>query len=159
MGELFKQIWLTVLLAAVFGAALAFTDQATARRIAENRQRQIRELSQRAILGELSYSPDGQPLFKVELNELGELRAKGLWAYRVVPIEGPPTKTLGYAVIAEGIGWDKLQVLIGLAPDLSRIVGLEILDCRETPGLGERIKTDGFRTQYRKPTDHPLELV
>jgi len=156
VGNLIKQIWLVLLLALVFGTALAFTDQGTAQRIAENRRRQVRELSQRATLGELAYTPEGKPDFKIELEKL-DLR--DLTAYRVVPIDGPKTRTLGYAVIVDGIGWDRLRILVGFSGDLKQITGLEIVECRETPGLGARIKTDEFRNQYCKPTDKPLELV
>jgi len=159
VGNVLRQIWLVVLLGLVFGMALAFTDQATAKRIAANRQRQIRELAQRATLGELNYTSDGRPDFKIELKYLDDLRSQGLWAYKVLPVGAPEAQTVGYAIIAEGIGWDRLKVLIGLSPDVQRITGLEILECRETPGLGERIKTAKFRTQYKKCTDNPLELV
>jgi electron transport complex protein RnfG len=155
--NILKQIWLVLALSLIFGAALAYTDQATKNQIAENRQQQIRELSQMATLGELVRDAKGQPEFKIQLKKL-ELSDKSLVAYEVLPLDGKGPR-VGYAVIAEGIGWDRLLVLIGLSPDLSKITGLEILECRETPGLGERIKTDAFRNQYRKSTATPLELV
>jgi len=154
-----KQGWLILTLAVVFGLLLAFTDQQTAARIAENRQRQIRELAQKAVTGQVNYDETGRAIFTVQLHELTDLRKRGLWAYKVSPPDKPGGRLLGYAVIAEGIGWDRLKVLIGLSPDLHRITGLEILESRETPGLGERIKTAAFRNQFKKPADAPLELV
>jgi electron transport complex protein RnfG len=150
-----KQIWLVLVLTLVFGAALAFTDNSTKQRIADNRQRQIRMLAQKATLGELSMT-NGEPDFKIQLKDLG-LKDKGLWAYEVLPMDNG--KRIGYAIIAEGIGWDRLQMLIGLSADMSKITGLEVLDCRETPGLGERVKTGEFRDQYKKSTAKTLELV
>jgi electron transport complex protein RnfG len=152
-----KQIWLVLLLSLIFGAALAYTDQATKNRIADNRQQQIRELAQKATLGELVYDEKGLPQFKIELKKV-DSSDKTFNAYEVLPIDGKGSR-IGYAVIGEGIGWDRLLVLIGLSPDLSKITGLEILECRETPGLGERAKTKDFRDQYHKSTATPLELV
>ncbi|NLE28835.1 MAG: FMN-binding protein [Phycisphaerae bacterium] len=157
MLNMLKQIWLVLVLSLIFGAALAYTDQSTKQRIAENRQQQIRELAQMATVGELVRDEKGQAQFKIELKKL-ELSDKTLVAYEVLPIGGKGPR-VGYAVIGEGIGWDRLLVLIGLSPDLSKITGLEILESRETPGLGERIKGDEFRAQYRKSAQKPLELV
>ncbi len=157
MADLLKQVWLVLVLGLLFGIVLAFTANGTAERIAENRQQQIRELAQKATLGEIDYDTNGKPEFKVKLQELSALRKKGLWAYKVIPLEG--TKIIGYAVIAEGIGWDHLRMLVGLSPDLGRITGLEVVESRETPGLGNRIRENWFRKQYEKSTAHSLVLV
>jgi electron transport complex protein RnfG len=158
MRKLFKQLWLLLTLSVIFGAALAFTDQGTKQRIAYNRQRQIRILAQEATLGELKYTPAGEPEFKITLKPMTDLKDKGLTAYEVLPLDGKGPR-IGYALIGDGIGWDQLLVLIGLSPDLQKITGLEILQCRETPGLGERVKTPAFREQFKKSTAQPLELT
>ncbi len=157
MGNMIKETWLVLVLSILFGLALAFTDRSTAKRIEQNRQRQIRELSQLASIGELEYDNKGKPKFKIELKELSELKKQGLVAYEIHPIGSK--KVIGYSLIAEGIGWDRLKILIALSSDLQKITGLEIVDSRETPGLGARIKEDWFRKQFQKPTDRPLQLV
>ncbi len=157
MGNMIKETWLVLVLSVIFGLALAFTDRSTAKRIEANRQQQIRELSQLASIGTLEYDEQGRPKFKIELKELTELKKQGLLAYEIHPIGSE--KVIGYSLIAEGIGWDRLKILIALSSDLEKITGLEIVDSRETPGLGARIKEDWFRKQYQKPTGRPLELV
>jgi len=157
VGNMIKETWLVLVLSIIFGLALAFTDRSTAKRIEENRQQQIRELSQLASIGELTYDTNGKPKFKIELKELSKLKKQGLWAYEIHPIGS--NKIIGYSLIAEGIGWDRLKILIALSSDLKKITGLEIVDSRETPGLGARIKENWFREQYKKPTNRPLELV
>jgi electron transport complex protein RnfG len=147
-----------LVLALASGVALALVDGKTAQRITENRQQQLRRLAQRATLCEHPEKPLGKDDESIELEDLG-LRSQGLWAYRVVPAGKEGSRIRGYAVVAEGLGWDKFQVLIGLSSDLRAITGLQILECRETPGLGERIRTEAFRSQYRKSTARPLELV
>ncbi|NOY26570.1 MAG: FMN-binding protein [Oligoflexia bacterium] len=50
---------------------------------------------------------------------------------------------IGYAIPAEGAGFqDKIGLIYGYDPDASKIVGLRVLDSRETPGLGDKIIKD-----------------
>jgi hypothetical protein len=53
-----------------------------------------------------------------------------------------------YALIARASAGIVL-VLVGLSPDLQKITGLEILQCRETPDWVKG-KTPEFREQYKK---------
>lgn len=56
----------------------------------------------------------------------------------------------GVAVEAEGQGFqDVVQLLYGYAPACHCIVGMKVLDSRETPGLGDKIETDAnFRANF-----------
>ena len=50
---------------------------------------------------------------------------------------------VGWAVPAAGPGFmDTIQLIYGYDPSRRVIVGLEVLDSRETPGLGDKIITD-----------------
>jgi len=50
---------------------------------------------------------------------------------------------VGYAMPAEGAGFqDTIKLLYGFKPDTRRIVGMEILQSLETPGLGDKIFKD-----------------
>lgn len=50
---------------------------------------------------------------------------------------------IGIAVEAQGMGYqDVINLLYGYAPDQQAIIGMQVLDSRETPGLGDRIKKD-----------------
>ena len=57
---------------------------------------------------------------------------------------------VGVAVEAEGQGFqDVLRVIYGYSPSSSAIVGLKVLDSRETPGLGDKIEKDArFRSNF-----------
>ncbi len=49
----------------------------------------------------------------------------------------------GIAIPAEGQGFqDIVRILYGYAPDCRCIVGMKVLESRETPGLGTKIETD-----------------
>ena len=50
---------------------------------------------------------------------------------------------IGYAIPSDGPGFqDTISLLYGYLPGKGRIVGMEILDSRETPGLGDKIYKD-----------------
>lgn len=81
------------------------------------------------------------------------------------PIYGGYTaggELVGYAVPAAGAGFqDTIRLLFGLDPAAERVVGMEILESRETPGLGDRIfKDQGFVAEFRSlAVEPPVELV
>lgn len=58
-------------------------------------------------------------------------------------------KLLGYAVgiVTNGYG-GPINLIVGLAPDLKSIVGMEVVSDSETPGMGSRIADKWFRTQF-----------
>ena len=50
---------------------------------------------------------------------------------------------IGYAIPAEGAGYqDTISLLYGYEPKKRLVIGMEILDSRETPGLGDKIYKD-----------------
>jgi len=50
---------------------------------------------------------------------------------------------VGYAVPGEGAGFqDTIKLIYGYDPSRRVIVGIQVLDSRETPGLGDKIITD-----------------
>ncbi len=52
-------------------------------------------------------------------------------------------RLVGLAVEAEGMGYqDVIRVLYGYAFERDAIIGIQVLESRETPGLGDKIETD-----------------
>ncbi len=50
---------------------------------------------------------------------------------------------VGYAIPGEGPGWqDTIRILYGYLPAKRMVVGMEVLESRETPGLGDKIYKD-----------------
>lgn len=69
---------------------------------------------------------------------------------------------VGYAIPGSGPGFqDTIAILHGYDPARERVVGMEVLESRETPGLGDKIfKDQEFVAQFRDlAVDPPLELV
>lgn len=68
----------------------------------------------------------------------------------------------GFAVPGEGAGFqDTIRLLFGLSPDGKRIIGMRVLESRETPGLGDKIYKDAaFVGQFGDlVAEPPLEVV
>jgi len=57
---------------------------------------------------------------------------------------------VGYAIPAQGAGFqDTISLLYGYDPVRRRITGMEVLESRETPGLGDKIfKDETFRAEF-----------
>ncbi len=65
---------------------------------------------------------------------------------------GEQGQLVGLALEDAGMGYqDVIRVLYGYALDAQAIVGLAVLESRETPGLGDRIETDpAFRANFER---------
>ncbi|TWU43431.1 Electron transport complex protein RnfG [Novipirellula aureliae] len=78
---------------------------------------------------------------------------------------------VGLAIEANAMGYqDTIRLLYGYSPEKQAIVGMSVLESRETPGLGDRIQTDpNFRANFEaldvsvNPSGdelaHPIEFV
>lgn len=94
------------------------------------------------------------------------------------PFEGPPGaptkeqlvylgkdeqgKAIGYAIPAEGAGFqDTVKLIYGYDPVRRAIIGMEVLESRETPGLGDKIIFDKhFKANFVElKIDPKIELV
>jgi len=78
--------------------------------------------------------------------------------YRVTASDA---KSSGYAFLAEGNGYQGvIKIIAGVNTDITQIVGIEILESQETPGLGAEIAGDKFRQQFRGLSiTHDIEYV
>ena len=56
----------------------------------------------------------------------------------------------GFAIEAQGQGYaDVIRIIYGYRPDCACIIGMKVLESRETPGLGDKIGTDpAFRSNF-----------
>lgn len=90
----------------------------------------------------------------------GKPPAPGVVVYAGKNAAGAP---VGYAIPAEGNGFmDTIGLIYGYDPKSERIVGMEVLQSRETPGLGDKIVTDkhflaNFNALAIKPAIEPTK--
>ncbi len=139
----FKESWLVIVLALVFGVALAFVQTSLSARINQNKL----DLTLTQIPSLVNGAAGGK----------AETFA-GKTVYRALDKSG---KQVGWVVKGGGPGFaDVIEVLIGLNNDADRITGLFVLQQSETPGLGNKIADEPFAGQFSgKSTAKPLAVI
>lgn len=64
--------------------------------------------------------------------------------------------TIGYALPYEGNGFQGvIRLMVGVKADLNQLVGLEVLEQVETPGLGTKIVEDDFTGMFEELSAEP----
>ncbi|MHC5065793.1 MAG: FMN-binding protein [Planctomycetota bacterium] len=74
---------------------------------------------------------------------------------------GENAEFMGYAIPGEGAGFqDTIRLLYGFRPGERVIIGMEILESKETPGLGDKIfKDEDFQANFEALAVEPEILV
>ncbi len=67
----------------------------------------------------------------------------------------------GYAIAGDGGGYqDTIRLIYGFDPTRRRVVGMRVLESRETPGLGDRIyKDEAFVASFRDLAVEPQVVL
>lgn len=86
------------------------------------------------------------------------------------PVDGPAPeavyagydaagRVIGVAVEASGMGYqDTIRLLYGYAPAQQTIVGMRVLESKETPGLGDKIEKDpNFQENFQSLSAQPSD--
>jgi electron transport complex protein RnfG len=87
-------------------------------------------------------------IFMVQPGAVSYERAplENLEVYRVFDEAGAP---LGYSMVTSSTGFQsEIKLMIGISADLNTIIAIEILDQKETPGLGTLITEPEFKDQF-----------
>ena len=142
--KFFKQGWLVLVLAIVFGVGLAAVDRALGPKIAQNQKNET--------YGEITNLVPGAVADKTKEVPIG--------AQTVLKIFNAQGKHIGWVITATGMGYaDAIKALIGLDAQAKTITGIFILDQKETPGLGSKIATS-WNVQFDgKNVFPPLAVV
>ena len=147
------QAWLVILLALVYGGALAGVETTLGPLIAENKMNETYEKIPELV-------PGADRAKTIEVNRAQPFEVEGADGnrHRVYPAVAADGARKGWVLPASGQGFaDRIELLIGLDAEVSTITGLYVLDQKETPGLGDRIKGPQFREQFKdQPTEAPL---
>jgi electron transport complex protein RnfG len=157
------QAWLVLLLATLFGTALAGIQAKLGPVIEANKVKETMAKIPVLVLGEdlaAELADDNQTLtiksrvVKVKKNGITKF-------YTVYDAWLPEGKMVGHVVKADGQGYaDKIELLVGIDAQGERITGLFVLDQKETPGLGAKILEHAWRGQFKeKSTAKHLSVV
>jgi len=156
------QAWLVLLLAICFGGSLAGVQITLAPRIAENKINETRRMVPELVLG-----AEGVERFLKEKRTLDieseriEVKRENKKIFYSVFRALENGKMAGWVVKSSGQGYaDKIELLIGFDPLMNGITGIFVLEQKETPGLGNKIADERWRSQFvRKGVEKPLKVV
>lgn len=155
------QAWLVLLLATIFGTALAGIQMKLNPVIEANKLKETVEKIPALILGESKVTKTSASDLKIE-SRVVRVEKNGISrSYPIYDVRSADGNLVGHVVKARGQGYaDKIEILLGLDAGGQTISGLFILDQKETPGLGNRIIEKSWRDQFAgKPAGTRLSVV
>lgn len=158
----FAQAWLVLVLALIFGAALAAVQINLGGIIATNKLNETLEKVPELVWGAAAAGKMVSQNAPVDITPgIVTIEKDAKTAYYNLFRVAHEDKLSGWVVKAGGQGYaDKIEILIGLDPDAETITGLFILEQKETPGLGNKITFPWWRNQFiQKKTSTPLVVA
>lgn len=146
-------VTILVLVATVSAGVLGFVNVTTRPIIKRNEVRKLRE----SVLESVKVQYESENLEDKFESEIRTNEIDGKEFYLRYNDEGELTE-VAFEMVGSGFQ-GPISAIISLKPDLETIVGLEILDQQETPGLGARITEKEFRRQFNGKVVRPELLV
>lgn len=155
------QAWLVLVLSVGFGAALAAVHLSLAPVIEKNKLNEtiarVPELVLGQALAEKMASQNQVLTITARTIEVENSGRKNLFNLYEARYQG---ELRGYVVKTGGQGYaDRIELLLGMAPDFESITGLFILEQKETPGLGNKIIEFDWRGQFIGKKSSPALVV
>lgn len=136
MNNIRKMLLNLIIIGALSGAVLSGVFTAADPMIKANKERELRE----AVFFVL---PGATDFVKFEKT----VGPEKLVVYKGINERGEP---VGLAFKADGNGFQaNIGLMVGLDLDYLRLKGIEVLDQLETPGLGDRIRDESFKDQFK----------
>jgi len=156
------QAWLVLVLAISFGSALAFVQVSLSEVIAANKLNETLTQVPELVWGEdaAQYVADNSIPLEIIPGTVSLKKGQKTTYYSLYRVTRGDVMS-GWVVKANGQGYaDKIEVLIGVDPDVETITGLFILEQKETPGLGNKITFPVWLEQFTgKKTATPFVVV
>jgi electron transport complex protein RnfG len=123
----------------VSGLVLVTVYVRTAPLILENQKAALEAAIYKVVPGSNS-----RKAFEVEDDKLVPYEGDGLpMENAVFAAYGDDGELLGYGIPSEGPGFqDTIKLIYGYNPETKKIIGMEVLESKETPGLGDKIIKD-----------------
>ncbi len=132
MNKTFKVILILTLVSFLSGFFLSFAYKKFNPKILENQKKETRE-----------------KIFEI-IPKAQRVEEKLLKDKTINFVYDKKTQLLGYCSVGEGFGYQgKIKVLVCVDKDFKKILGIDIIEHSETPGLGAKITQKNFRDQFK----------
>jgi electron transport complex protein RnfG len=161
-SSILVQAWLVLVLAVGFGVALAGVQRVMGPLIESNKINETLEKVPELVLGSaLAAKMAGQDQSLEIIPRQVAVNTSDRATYYSVYEARYQGDLQGWVVKTKGRGYaDTIELLLGLSADFQNITGLFVLDQKETPGLGNKIITQAWRSQFvDAPTDRSLVVT
>ena len=148
-----QQSWLLIASSFCFGLLIAITNAGLSPRIEQN------EINKRnRLVGALL--PEAKSFISLDAPiEIESARGKKekVEVYKAMSEAG---ECVGWSFNAAGSGFvDKIELVVAVDAKFEKIAGFDVLSSNETPGFGNQIKYDYYRSQFRGAPAEQLKLV
>jgi len=148
-----QQSWLLIASSFCFGLLIAITNAGLSPRIEQN------EINKRnRLVGALL--PEAKSFIALDAPiEIESARGKKekVEVYKAMSEAG---ECVGWSFNAAGSGFvDKIELVVAVDAKFEKIAGFDVLSSNETPGFGNQIKYDYYRSQFRGAPAEQLKLV
>jgi RnfABCDGE-type electron transport complex G subunit len=148
-----NQSWLLLASSFCFGLLIAVTNAALSGRIELNKVAKLNELTKALLPAADGFQPvpadievalpDGSKEKTVVFEALSQDEQRVGWSFNI-----------------HGMGFSgTIEMVVAVDKDFQRIMGLDVLSSSETPGFGDRIKSDSYRDQFAGAPADRLALV
>ena len=128
----------------VFGAGIAGVNYATQGLLAKNAAMHRNRVLCRAFM--LDVADSSAEAYQQAVD--AALQSSDAGGRLLYTCTAPGKESVGF--VAGGMGfWDRIEAVVVLSPDLQRILNIQFLDQKETPGLGARIEEPWFTDQFK----------
>ena len=128
----------------VFGAGISIVNYATQGLLAKNAARHQNRVLCRAFM--LDVAGTSAEAYQQAVD--AGIRTDDVDGRRLYRCVAPGKESLGF--VAGGMGfWDRIECVVVVSPDLQKILNVQFLDQKETPGLGARIEEPTFTDQFK----------
>ena len=139
-----EQSWLLIVAAFFFGLLLAVTNTSWNDRIVQNEEDKFNNLAKAMLTQAATFelaienaeikSSKGK-IIKIKINIKKALSADG--------------QCVGWAFVCKGAGFaDIIKLVLTADADFEKLAGYGVLSSNETPGFGDKIKNDYYRSQF-----------
>ena len=128
----------------VFGTGISVVNYATQGLLAKNAARHQNRVLCRAF--QLDVAGTSAEAYQQAVD--AAIRTSTVGGRTVYECVAPGKEGVGF--VAGGMGfWDRIECVVVLSPDLRNVLNVQVLDQKETPGLGARIEEPWFTDQFK----------
>ncbi len=148
-----RQSWLLIMCSFFFGLLIAVTDAGLSPRIEQNKINKRNRLIG-AMLPEARNFAALDTQFEITLD--GGRKEK----VEVFKAQSESGQCVGWSFNASGSGFaGKIELVVAVDANFEKIAGFDVLSSSETPGFGDQIKGDYYRSQFKGAPAEQLKLV